>query len=182
MSEGICREEKKIMVFSYFSQNNSAYACVGLVCSSNRALSLTLINFLLNVLILYFPFVIFQGRETTTWLTSECSQRRQTHWGMKIGFLCIWCIVYIGTSIRIFPAFATLAHKYFLSLSYLLFSNQFGLLWNFRMKWIFPCLYSKAVLCYAVLSSVIFWLDALFEGIQNCSAQLANNGTLIPEC
>lgn len=37
LSEGICREEKKIMGFSYFPQNTSANICVGLVCSSSSS-------------------------------------------------------------------------------------------------------------------------------------------------
>lgn len=33
LSEGICRQVKKITGYSYFLQNTSAYICVGLVCN-----------------------------------------------------------------------------------------------------------------------------------------------------
>lgn len=59
LSEGICREKKKIMGFSYFPQNNSAYVCVVLVCSSNRVLAL--INFLINIFTI-FSFLYFPGQ------------------------------------------------------------------------------------------------------------------------
>lgn len=75
-----------------------------------------------------FLFFIFQGRETTTWLTPGCSQRRQTHWGMEVGF--------DGFGVSQAPAAehslasSTLMHKYFVSVTYSLSSDQFVLLWD----------------------------------------------------
>lgn len=66
-----------------------------------------------------FPFFIFQGRETTTWLTSGCSQRRQTHWGMELGFDGFGV-----SAAEHSPLFSTLIHKYYPSLLYSLSSNQ----------------------------------------------------------
>lgn len=77
-----------------------------------------------------FPFIIFQGGETTTWLTPGCSQRRQTHWGMEVGFDGFDVSCTQAPAVEHSPSFPTLIHKYFLSLMYSLSSNQFVLLWN----------------------------------------------------
>lgn len=66
---------------------------------------------------------------------------------MKIGFVCICCMVCIGTSNSTVPALSTLNHKCFLCLSYSVFSNRFVLLRNFRMKLVFPCLCCTALSC-----------------------------------
>lgn len=118
LSQGICREEKKMMGFSSFPQNTSAYICVGLVCNSSSSNTNKFFIKCFDTII--FPFFIFQGRETTTWLTSGCSKRRQTHWGMELGFDGFGV-----SAAEHSPLFSTLIHKYFPSLLYSLSSNQF---------------------------------------------------------